>query len=350
MKCTPFLFLLLPFTSNAQGLVGHEPQNRTALLEEYAAIHCGNCPPSHGLADNLLLAYPGTLTAVELHGGALSVPGAGEPDFRSTWSLGFWSYYAIASQPRGAVNRIPVSGQVILYTNQWASEIQNTLALPSPVNIGLASSFDPGPRTLTVDVELYYTGDSPGGNDRISVLLKEDHIIGYQQDYINGAQSAYDHKNILRAYLTDMWGEEVTTTIAGTTVTRTYTFTVPTEWNIANCNVVALVGEYQGELYQARAVAADAGTTTAIAVVGADVSRIAYPLPADQEVRIPLLASDAVRGMVIHDLTGREVRRLSIQGGATEAVVDVSDLRNGTYAYTFFPINSSGAGRLVVVH
>jgi len=204
MRPTILLSVLLPLLTNAQGMVSQEPSNRTVLLEEYTAINCGNCPAGHALAETQLQLHPGNLVAVELHGGGLAIPNPGQQDFRNQWATALWSFYGVYAQPRGAIDRIPVSGNVVVSTSAWVNAINNALALPSPVNIGLATSFDPGPRTLTVDVELFYTGDGPGGNDRISVLLKENQLVGYLQDYINGAQAAYDHNNVLRGCITDL--------------------------------------------------------------------------------------------------------------------------------------------------
>ncbi len=69
---------------------------------------------------------------------------------------------------------------------------------------------------------------------------------------------------MLRAYITPTWGDEVTTTTAGTTVTRSYTYNVPVDFDIAHCEVVAFISEDQSEVYQVREVMADGGTTLLI--------------------------------------------------------------------------------------
>ncbi|MBK9759948.1 MAG: hypothetical protein IPO90_08270 [Flavobacteriales bacterium] len=136
--------------------------NRTVLLEEYAAINCGNCPAGHALADGLLAQHPFNMIAVELHGGGLAVPSSGQPDFRNEWATALWSHYILQSQPRGSVNRIPVNDQVVMSTSNWANATNNALALPSPVNVGVSSTFDANSRMLTVVVELFYTANGSG--------------------------------------------------------------------------------------------------------------------------------------------------------------------------------------------
>lgn len=350
MKCAMLPILLLAFPLHAQTLVSDQPQSRTVLLEEYSAVNCGNCPAAHALSASWAQQYPSRFVAVEVHGGGLAIPSGDQPDFQNQWASGLWSFYGVNSQPRGAIDRIPVSGNVVVSTSAWANAINSALALPSPVNIGLASTFEPGPRTLTVDVELFYTGDGPGGNDRISVLLKENHLIGYQQDYINGAQAAYDHNNILRAYITDLWGDEVTATTQGTLVSRTYTYTVPEAWDIANCEVVAFVSEYQGEIYQARSVMADGGFTTVVSELTSPRANttLPFPVPASDRVFIPLSADETNAMIRVVDELGREVD--SERSSAVQAEFDVRAWMSGMYSFSVVGSKGMRTGRFVILH
>ena len=346
MKYLPFLLLMLTLPVHAQTLVSDQPQDRTVLLEEYSAINCGNCPAAHVQSASWAEQFPSRFVAVEVHGGGLAIPGSGQPDFRNQWATDLWSFYGVQSQPRGSVDRIPVSNSVVVSTSAWTNAINNALALPSPVNLGLASTFEAGPRTLTVDIELFYTSDSPGENDRISVLLKENHIIGYQQDYVNGAQSAYDHNNILRAYITDLWGDEVTTTAQGTLVSRTYPFTVPETWDIANCELVAFVSEYQGEIYQARSVMADGGFTTAVADPAVEANHLPYPVPASDRLFIPLGKDEAGATVRLMDTAGRTVLETARASGPGE--INVAQLENGSYCFSVISEHGQRCGRIVV--
>lgn len=349
MKCATIPIVLLAFPLRAQTLVSDQPQDRTVLLEEYSAVNCGNCPAAHAQSASWAQLYPSRFVAVEVHGGGLAIPSGDQPDFRNQWASGLWSFYGVNSQPRGAINRIPISGNVVVSTSAWTNAINNALALSSPVNIGLASTFDPGTRTLTVDVELYYTGDGLAGSDRICVLLKENHLIGYQQDYINGAQSAYDHNNILRAYITDLWGDEVSTTAQGTLVSRSYTYTVPEAWDIANCDVVAFVSEYQGEVYQARSVMADGGFTMAIAPGSIEAATPPFPVPASDLTVIPLSTAEAQAMVRISDNMGRAV--FSGRSASGAVVLDVRAWPSGVYSFNITgAMGASRSGRLVVQH
>ena len=265
MKKTLTLIAMSPALAMAQSLVSTSPQPRTVLLEDFTGIHCGYCPEGHVIGDNLENMHTDRFVFVGVHAGGFAVPQAGEPDFRTPEGTAIDAHFAPSGYPNGVIDRHTFAAGTSLGRGAWDAATTEALGFTSPVNVGVESFFDSGTNELTVNVVLYYTANSPAGSDYIGVLLKESNIIGWQTDYgPNGDNPNYNHTDVLRHYLTDVWGDEVTTTTQGTTVTRTYTWTVPTTFNIANCEVVAHVGEYQTEVYQAREVAADGGTTLII--------------------------------------------------------------------------------------
>ncbi|MGB5071926.1 MAG: hypothetical protein WBO28_13290 [Flavobacteriales bacterium] len=83
MKKLLTLSLLLPTVAFAQSLVGFEPENRTALLEDFTGIHCVFCPEGHVIMADIDEARPGKVSLVGIHAGDFAVPGSGEPDFRT---------------------------------------------------------------------------------------------------------------------------------------------------------------------------------------------------------------------------------------------------------------------------
>lgn len=268
MKKILTLSVLLPTLALGQSLVGTSPENRTALLEDFTGIHCVYCPEGHVIMEQVATAHPGLVSLVGIHAGSFAVPSAGEPDFRTPQGNALNSFYQPAGYPMGMLNRHAFGNATVLNRGQWPGAADDILAMPSPVNLGVESSYDEDTQELTVRVQLYYTQDSPGNNDRISVLITESNIIGPQ----TGGSANYNHKHVLRTYVTDLWGEDVGSTPAGTMVERTYTYSVPGTWNIANCDVIAFVSEYQGDVYQARTVQAVGGTTLVTAVLQGDAA------------------------------------------------------------------------------
>ena len=259
------LLALAPSLAFGQSLVSSAPQLRTAFLEDFTGIHCGYCPEGHAIASALEAQHGPLIAVVNVHAGGFAVPGAGEPDFRTPDGNAIDAHFTISGYPAGVINRRLFGGLDDLGRGAWEGAVGEVLELPSPVNLGVASSFNAGTNELQVTVELLYTQDSPAGTDFISVLVKENGIIGPQTDYgPAGNHTDYTHNHVLRAYVTDTWGDAVTTTSQGTSVIRDYTFTVPAGWNISNCEVVALVSEDRSEVYQVREVSADGGSTLVV--------------------------------------------------------------------------------------
>ena len=272
MKKIITLLGLVPVIASAQSLVYSTPENRTALLEEFTGIHCGYCPEGHAISAALETAFKDRYVAINVHAGGYAVPttGSDEPDFRTDDGTDIDAFFAVSGYPAGAVNRHTFNGENDMGRGAWEGAVNEMLALPSPMNVGMESSFNDGTNELTIHVVVYYTASSDPGNDYLSVVLKEDHLIGYQADYTNGEHQNYDHLAVLRDVITDTWGEDIGSPVAGEMLERTYTYTVPDEWTVANCQVVAFVGEYQSDVYQAREVAADGGTTLVIGSLSGD--------------------------------------------------------------------------------
>jgi Outer membrane protein Omp28/Secretion system C-terminal sorting domain len=270
MKKTLTLLGFIPVFASAQSLVNMTPENRTAFLEEFTGVNCGYCPEGHAIAANLEATLKDRFVTISVHAGGYAVPSGGQPDFRTDDGEAIDAAFTVGGYPAGTVNRHTVDGEDDLDRGQWEGVANDMLALPSPVNVGVESSFDDATNELTVHVVAYYTDASAAGNDRLSVLVKENHIVGYQADYTNGTQPNYDHMAVLRDHITETWGEDIGSPLPGETVERTYTYTVPEEWVPGNCQVVAFVGEYQEEVYQAREVAMVGGTTLIIGSLAGD--------------------------------------------------------------------------------
>jgi len=292
MKKLFALSLLVPSLAFGQSLVTTNAESRTGLLEDFTGIHCGYCPDGHAIMASIAEANPGKVSLVGIHAGVFAVPANGsEPDFRTTPGDALNAFYGINSYPSGVINRHAFTDGAAQGRGAWEGDMAQILAMSSPVNLGVESSYDAGGQQLTVHVQLYYTADSPGADDHISVLVTENHITGWQTDYgPAGDHSNYDHLHVLRDYLTDIWGETVSTTTSGTWVDRTYTYTVPSTWNVGNCDVTAFVGEYQSDVYQARTIPADGGTTLVTGVLTQD--------PAPYKGGVNAQSSDFNIGMV----------------------------------------------------
>jgi hypothetical protein len=178
---------------------------------------------------------------------------------------------------------------------------------------------------LTIDVEVYYTAAGGGGNDHLSVLLTESDIIGFQAS--GGAN--YAHQHVLRSFLSPLWGDELTSNTAGALEQRSYTFTVPTNWNINNCGVVAFVSEFQGEVHNAVEVGAN-NMATGLQDDADMTALLVYPQPATDRLHVAFNSTEPI-AYTISDLHGRVVVAANVTQAGSAVGIDVSALPEGIY-------------------
>jgi len=244
-KITLLLSLLLTVAYTfAQLPVSQTPENKNVVLEEFTGIHCGFCPDGHRIAQQIYDAHPDDVVLINIHTGSFATPGAGEPDFRTPFGQALASQSQLAGYPAGTVNRHyfghsqsgSPSGATALGRGQWTTDSNTILSQSSYCNIALEASVDSQTREMTVNVEVYYTADSPVSSNFINVVLLQDNIEGPQ----SGASSNpgqvlpngnYNHTHMLRHMITGQWGDEVTTTSQGTLVQKQYTYTLPADIN-----------------------------------------------------------------------------------------------------------------------
>ncbi len=253
--------------ANGQNLLTTEPENRNAVLEEYTGMKCTFCPDGHRIAQSIYEKDPNNVILLNIHTDAYGTPtpGTNQPDFRTPYGNEFASEMGVSGYPSGTLNRMNLLGQTspALNRGSWESASIEVRSLASRVNMGLASSFEEATRELTVQVELYYTTSSLLPTNFINVAFAENGYLGYQIDG-GVVVNDYEHNHILREMLTGQWGDEVTTTTAGTSVSRTYTYIVPEQYDIDKCEVVASVAESRRNIHTGHKVKANGGSTTIV--------------------------------------------------------------------------------------
>ncbi len=258
------LALCFTFSLSAQVLVSTEPTLKNAILEEFTGIHCVYCPQGHAIAKSIVENNPGRAFTIAIHQGSFATPSGSEPDYRTPFGNALAGQTGLTGYPSGTVNRHVFSGtNTILDRGAWAGACDQIMQETSPVNIGIQSDYEESTRELTIQIELYYTSDAPTSSNFINIALTQDSIYGPQTGGNSG--NNYLHMHMLRHLITGQWGDEVTTTSAGTLVTRTYTYTVPEAYNdvpaiVENMKVVAFVTKDHQEIYTGDEVDAIGGT------------------------------------------------------------------------------------------
>ncbi len=325
------LLTTLFFTLNAysQTLVSTAILPRNAVLEMFNGINCAYCPDGDQRAEQLTTAYPGRVVTIIIHTGSLAdtlIPG--QPDYRTPFGAAIDSMAGGNSYPSGTMNRIvwpgtysqppyfpqnPPDNLVIRRLGWWDAAYPTTgtgaaIILNggnTPVNIGAASVWDDITRELLVTVELYYTSSDTIAN-KLNVALLENNIIGTQSTP-TGYDSAYVHNHMLRHFLTGQWGDTVSTTLQGTLVSRTYSYIVPLNFNIDNCDIVAYVTQENNKhTHTSNIIAAKNGTTVGTYEIEAISSPVLFPNPAKDQLTITGL-NEKSNAVVITNVTGQIV-------------------------------------------
>lgn len=218
-------------------------QKRQVLIEEFSGVRCVNCPAGSDAIQVLLDIYGPQLVPVNIHAGFFA-----EPYPESLYDLQVQQGYAILEylgQPLGfptaVINRKQYPGEDNLQLTQrsWAGYIADDLLTPPPVKIDIIPDLQD--RTLSIDIDLYIEEAIEREEVHLSVVITEDGISDFQLTPA-GKIGDYSHRHVLRQVLTGVNGVLLTESLTpGIKISRTYEFTIPEDWAVANCEIVAFV-------------------------------------------------------------------------------------------------------------
>ncbi|MDR0798665.1 MAG: Omp28-related outer membrane protein [Dysgonamonadaceae bacterium] len=236
-----------------------DPSNKNVVIEEYTGIYCTYCPDGHKRVNTIIAAYPERVVAVNVHQGGYAWPNTGDPDFRTQWGDALAAQTGLEGYPAATVNRHVFSGGATATSDRgkWTTYATQIMKESSYVNMAVKANINEAERILTVDVEMYYTAQGSAVN-RLNVALLQDSIIGPQTGASSyypamGNNQKYQHNHMLRDFLTGQWGDVISTTAAGTFVTKRYTYVIPADYrsipvNLNKLEVVAYVAEGKQEI------------------------------------------------------------------------------------------------------
>lgn len=334
------------FMAQAQLPVSTSAENKNVVLEEYTGIYCTFCPDGHRLAADFKANNPGDVVLINYHIGGYANPQGNDPDFRTTMGTLMTSGAGIAGYPAGSINRrvfsqySQQSGGMAMSRGDWDNAGNVVLAEPSYVNMAMDAYVDLGTGDVTVDVEVYYTGNA-GTETRLFVVLMQNDVPGPQTgasrnpSQIKNGQ--YMHQHMFRDVLTSRHGDVIDTT-NGKLVKMTYTYKLPQD--IKGVNIVPGNMEVAGFIAE--------GTTNIITGADAHMSygfvstdeymtnRLSfYPNPAKNVLRMDVPNKDVKNASVsIYDLSGKKILQLldeKAMSAASTRLFDISSLEPGSY-------------------
>jgi len=340
-----FTFALSPVF--AQTLVSTAIEPRNAVLEEFTGVNCVNCPDGHLRANQLYAAYPGRVNIINVHAGSFANPSSGQLDLRTPFGDAIDNFAGVSAYPSGTMNRVvwpgaynippyypqnPPNNLAIRRPGWWDAAYPTTgtganIILQggnTPVNIGAETTWNAITRELIVNVELYYT-TTETQNNKLNVAFLESGVIGYQ----SGGGNNYVHNHILRNLLTGQWGEVISTTTQGTLVTRTYSYIVPTTYNIDNCDITIFVTQNDNKTtHTGVTFVAKNGTTVGISEHSGNGQIEVYPNPATDFIKITGLNNSVTEARIVN-MIGKTV--MVLHPGEESINADISELPSGVY-------------------
>jgi hypothetical protein len=225
----------LGYTLAAQTFVSTTPANKNAVIEEYTGACCTYCPDGHKKVNEIMASYPDRVWGINIHAGYYTQGTGCESRFTCPAGEALHAYYLplIGGYPVATVSR----GTFTSDRGAWGTAVSAKLIEPSCLNVAAQGTIDWATRTLTLDVEVYYTGNADSATNFLTVALLQDNIMGYQ----TGASTYnpdmvlptgdYLHNHMLRDIISPVWGDTIATTTQGYCYSKTYTYLIPAKVN-----------------------------------------------------------------------------------------------------------------------
>ena len=202
---------------------------KNILIEDFTGMLCINCPNAAAEIQTLSKRYEGRVVSVALHPEMQGFSGPLANQLATTYA----EHYGIESLPKGMVDR-----QAPEDFDKWSTTVYQRSLIEEPeVNIEVNNiNFAEATRQLTIDLDLTAKTDMDA---TLQVWLTESNITSFQSMPDGSTNRNYTHNHVLRDAVNGTWGEILQ--VSGDATNVTYTYTVPTDWDAQNMDVVAFV-------------------------------------------------------------------------------------------------------------
>lgn len=204
-----------------------------SLAMRFTATWCGYCPMMGTAFDSAKSQMTGSLELLSLHGQGSDL------EFSGTNAM--VSRFKVSGYPTGVVDaRASVANNDSAVTASRVVDVAKETQEAYPATSGIACSSTLDGSELTMDIDVYF---KEADSYRVTVLLLEDKIVGYQ----NGASRDYVHNDVARLALTSMSGESVKLSEGGQVWTKSYTANINSGWNPENLKILVYVEKTYGD-------------------------------------------------------------------------------------------------------
>ena len=333
--------------SGTASTTGFDPSGFThsVLVENFTTGQCQYCPAGHERLSMAAAAFEDNLVIVAHHTGygsdnmtlTQSEEIAGyfpqNAQSYSDWVPGLFGAYAdqnhssfapaLAIERNAAYAEGAANGGVIGSVGSSATianNLYNALNTPAQLTIewdGL--SYNASSRQVTATVKGMFLNEI-SDQLRLNLWVVEDGIIASQVDATSGRTIPnYEHNHVLRQLVTPTWGENAFgETHVGSTFSKSYTFTLPSNVNADNAHLVAFVAKAgsSAQVFNDRHVlnSLQSNKLTSANLDIDDVAEVAegmsvYPNPATEMAYIN--SNRTIKSMTLTDISGRKVQEIN---------------------------------------
>ncbi len=222
-------------------------QDHDVLLFDMTGVRCVNCPDAATIARRIAdTLNPGRVVVVAIYPEAAGLgpnvwPWPGYDTMSNVYSEGINQFLGGVTQlPMGCVDQISVSGSRFLQRATWVSNVNNRLAISTPVNIDLNTKWDLLNNRSRLEAKVTYTS-AVSSKHLIFIGVTESHVIGKQSSN-KGEILNYEHNHALRKLYTASTGDTLKADLtAGRVFEKHYYITPDKKWNAANMDAVVWV-------------------------------------------------------------------------------------------------------------
>ena len=245
-------------SANCQIIVENIPSSfpRKFLIEHFTGDQCGYCP--------------GGMYAIVEHIASATTPyiwvshhyGYNQDEYTIPENSKIGKMLGVSGAPNMALNRTKQKPGLAFHPG-YLPEITIQDDTVAEASVVIKHTFNTETRQLDMTVS-GHVGDTTITNYLLSVLIKENRLVGKQADYQYSWKTAtwkeYMHARVVRAFVTAHFGDTIQ--VKNQAYTHTLTYTINNEWIPENCCVVAYLTPLSKKpIINAEQVPLVAGTT-----------------------------------------------------------------------------------------
>jgi hypothetical protein len=298
--------------------------DKIVLFEEYTSLTCTSCPAGDISTDSILKRPDAAVARFHFGDGLACTDGE--------------TYYDNSYFPSGTIYTpsgvIDMSefGQYAVnsYSTAWISDIDQRVGEISPMSLTITPDLNTGTRvlnvTLTANFKLVETGDY-----YMNLYVLENGLVATQQGTTNNI-----HNQVVRAMLggsTGTTGVIPASPVVSTDYTHTYTYTVPTGYDLTRLSLIGLV--FQKDINVTGIINCAKYTYDHTGIADFNSGKInaitTYPNPCNKEFTCVIPNEGKTASLTIYSSEGRLVYSNEFKVSDRNIHIDMSEYCNGLY-------------------